>query len=133
MLIHTHTHTHTSIQVARDAPLAVDPFCDNSVTNSKYNVLNFVPKAIFEQFRRLANCYFAAMGGLMLLGTYSNVFQTPLTAFTTLFPLGIVITFSMMQEGYADVKRHRAGTYTSTGSSLASKVIHMYSSPIYIE
>lgn len=97
----------------------VDPFCDNSVTNSKYNALNFVPKAIFEQFRRLANCYFAAMGGLMLLGTYSSIFQTPLTAFTTLFPLGIVITFSMMQEGYADVKRHRAGT--STRSSLASK------------
>ena len=48
------------------------------------------------------------MGCLMLLGTYSNVFQTPLTAFTTLFPLSVVLTISMIQEGLADVKRHRS-------------------------
>jgi hypothetical protein len=44
----------------------------------------------------------------MLLGTYSNVFRTPLGAFTTLFPLAVVLTISMIQEGLADIKRHRA-------------------------
>lgn len=106
-----------TIKVARDAPLAVDPFCDNAVVNSKYTLLSFVPKALFEQFRRVANQYFLLMGGIMLLGTYSDIFQTPLTAFTTLFPLGIVISFSMMQEAYTDIKRHRAGAcvYTAIG------------------
>ncbi len=47
----------------------------------------------------------------MLLGTYSTVFQTPLTAFTTLFPLAVVLAVSMIQEGFADIKRHRAGTH----------------------
>lgn len=32
-------------------------------------------------------CVCASQGFLMLLGTYSDVFETPLTAFTTLFPL----------------------------------------------
>lgn len=36
-------------------------FCDNSVTNSKYTVINFVPRALWEQFQRLANVYFLAM------------------------------------------------------------------------
>lgn len=44
----------------------------------------------------------------MLLGTYSSVFKTPLGAFTTLFPLAVVLTISMIQEGLADIKRHRA-------------------------
>jgi hypothetical protein len=47
-------------------------------------------------------------GGLMLLGTYSPVFKTPLGALTTLLPLSIVLVISMVQEGLADVKRHRA-------------------------
>ncbi len=58
----TNQHTSHHPQLARNAPLAVDPFCDNSVANSKYTPLTFVPKAIFEQFRKLANCYFLFMG-----------------------------------------------------------------------
>lgn len=40
-------------------------------------------------FQRLTYglCLVRVQGFLMLLGTYSNVFETPLTAFTTLFPL----------------------------------------------
>jgi hypothetical protein len=44
----------------------------------------------------------------MLLGTYSPVFKTPLGALTTLLPLSIVLVISMVQEGLADVKRHKA-------------------------
>ena len=33
-------------------------FCDNTVTTSKYTLLNFVPKFLFESFRRFANFYF---------------------------------------------------------------------------
>jgi len=45
-------------------------------------------------------------GGLMLLGTYTTIFETPLGAFTTLFPLSIVLTISMIQEALSDYKRH---------------------------
>ncbi|KAK0573029.1 hypothetical protein LWI29_002038 [Acer saccharum] len=33
-------------------------FKGNSIATTKYNVLTFLPKGLFEQFRRVANCYF---------------------------------------------------------------------------
>ncbi|OWK06090.1 hypothetical protein Celaphus_00012527, partial [Cervus elaphus hippelaphus] len=33
-------------------------FIDNRIISSKYTVWNFVPKNLFEQFRRVANFYF---------------------------------------------------------------------------
>uniref|UniRef100_A0A672T9R6 Phospholipid-transporting ATPase n=1 Tax=Sinocyclocheilus grahami TaxID=75366 RepID=A0A672T9R6_SINGR len=33
-------------------------FCDNRIVSSKYTVWNFLPKNLFEQFRRIANFYF---------------------------------------------------------------------------
>jgi hypothetical protein len=122
-------------------------FCDNAVVNSKYTIISFVPRSLFEQFRRLANVYFLLMvsprrvlawlwsghglirgtwqGGLMLLGTYSTVFVTPLGALTTLFPLCIVLFISMCQEGLADIKRHRADdevSYTELRSPVGRHV-----------
>lgn len=88
-------------------------FCNNGVKNSKYTVISFLPKSIFEQFRRLANVDFLAMGFLMLLGTYTTIFQTPLTAFSTLFPLTIVLGISMIQEAATDIKRHRSDNETN--------------------
>lgn len=35
-----------------------DEFCNNAVSTSKYTLVSFLPKSIFEQFRRLANVYF---------------------------------------------------------------------------
>lgn len=110
-----------------------EPFCDNSVKNSKYTVLSFLPKSIFEQFRRLANVYFLAMGFLMLLGTYTTIFETPLTAFSTLFPLTVVLGISMIQEASTDMKRHRSDDETNnrlakvtswqTGTAVTSETV----------
>ncbi|CAF96091.1 unnamed protein product, partial [Tetraodon nigroviridis] len=33
-------------------------FADNRIISSKYTIWNFVPKNLFEQFRRIANFYF---------------------------------------------------------------------------
>uniref|UniRef100_A0A8C0EP17 Phospholipid-transporting ATPase n=1 Tax=Bubo bubo TaxID=30461 RepID=A0A8C0EP17_BUBBB len=33
-------------------------FCDNRIVSSKYTLWNFLPKNLFEQFRRIANFYF---------------------------------------------------------------------------
>jgi len=75
---------------------------------------DFLPAQIhLEQFRRLVNVYFLAMGFLMLLGTYTTIFQTPLTAFSTLFPLTIVLGISMIQEAATDINRHRSDDETN--------------------
>mgnify|MGYP001028202247 CR=1 FL=1 len=44
-----------------------DIFCSNKVVTAKYNVLTFLPKNLFEQFRRVANFYFLIMLILQLI------------------------------------------------------------------
>ncbi len=43
-----------------EPPIGYDrqKFPDNEVTSSKYTLWNFLPKNLFEQFRRIANFYF---------------------------------------------------------------------------
>mmetsp|Transcript_18717 Transcript_18717/g.24115 ORF Transcript_18717/g.24115 Transcript_18717/m.24115 type:complete len:1378 (+) Transcript_18717:63-4196(+) len=84
-------------------------FCNNSIKTSKYNLASFLPVSLLEQFRRQGNQYFLLMSILMLIGFYfEQVFQTPIQPWTTLGPLIVVLAISMLQEGYADYKRHVA-------------------------
>lgn len=81
---------------------------DNAITTSKYNIITFVPRSLFEQFRRAANIYFLVISILMLLGTYTPLFESPLDPFSTLFPLIMVLIITMGKEGMEDLKRHRS-------------------------
>ena len=60
---------------------------NNIVVTSKYNAVTFMPKSLFEQFRRIANIYFLVISILMIIGTYTTLFTSPLTPWSTLFPL----------------------------------------------
>lgn len=64
-------------------------------------------QAVMEQFRRFANLYFLCVGCIMAVGYYTDAFQSAINPWTTLGPLGIVISFSLMVEGAADAKRHK--------------------------
>jgi hypothetical protein len=75
---------------------------------SQQRVADLMPLCLLE-------CYL--QGALMLLGTYSTVFTTPLGALTTLLPLAVVLVISMIQEGFADLKRHRADAEVSMSVS----------------
>ena len=59
------------------------PFCDidekyppNVVLTSRYNIFTFLPKSLFEQFRRLANVYFLVLGVIAAVGSYTNEYNT---------------------------------------------------------
>ncbi|KAG9335327.1 hypothetical protein JZ751_005376 [Albula glossodonta] len=45
-------------------------FCDNRIVSSKYTVWNFLPKNLFEQFRRIANFYFLIIFLVQCLGDW---------------------------------------------------------------
>jgi len=83
-------------------------FGDNAVYTYKYNIVTYVPRSLFEQFRRLANVYFLVISVLMVLGTYTTLFDSPLTPFSTVIPLIFVLLVTMVKEGIEDIGRHRA-------------------------
>ncbi|GMH50204.1 hypothetical protein TrRE_jg8488 [Triparma retinervis] len=89
-------------------------FTDNSITTGKYTIVSFWAKSLFEQFARLANIYFLVISLMMMVGTYTDLYASPLTPWTTLGPLSFVLMVSMVKEGLEDIKRHRSDYQINT-------------------
>ena len=81
--------------------------CDNSITTSKYSIVSFLPKSLFEQFRRLANLYFIVISLFMVMGQYTNLYESSLSAFSTLGTLVLVMGVTCVIEAKDDIARHR--------------------------
>lgn len=82
----------------RDANALVK-FKGNSVSTTKYNVLTFLPKGLFEQFRRVANLYF------LTISILSFTPMSPVSPLTNVAPLSIVLFISLVKEAFEDWKR----------------------------
>uniref|UniRef100_A0A671VB25 Phospholipid-transporting ATPase n=1 Tax=Sparus aurata TaxID=8175 RepID=A0A671VB25_SPAAU len=77
-------------------------FPDNRITSSKYTFWNFIPKNMFEQFRRVANFYF------LIIFLVQLIIDTPTSPITSGLPLFFVITVTAIKQGYEDWLRHKA-------------------------
>jgi hypothetical protein len=60
-------------------PAEISKFCDNHVITSKYSVLTFLPKFLFETFRKLANAYFLLICVMQCIPPISNTGGYPAT------------------------------------------------------
>ncbi|XP_074864274.1 phospholipid-transporting ATPase IG isoform X1 [Carettochelys insculpta] len=85
-------------------------FCDNRIVSSKYTVWNFLPKNLFEQFRRIANFYF------LIIFLVQVIVDTPTSPVTSGLPLFFVITVTAIKQGYEDWLRHRADNEVNKSS-----------------
>jgi magnesium-transporting ATPase (P-type) len=74
---------------------------NNFVKTSKYNIIDFFPKALLFQFLRYANCYFLLIAVVQLIPAVS-----PLSPVTAIAPLIIVLLISIIREGIEDYYRH---------------------------
>nr|GMC51916.1 probable phospholipid-transporting ATPase 4 [Ipomoea batatas] len=74
-------------------------YCSNYITTTKYNFLTFLPKAVFEQFRRVANLYF------LLAAILSLTPVAPFSAISMIAPLVFVVGLSMAKEALEDWQR----------------------------
>ncbi|KAL6585171.1 putative phospholipid-transporting ATPase 4 [Orobanche minor] len=74
-------------------------YCTNYISTTKYNFLTFLPKAIFEQFRRVANLYFLLAAALSLTPV------TPFAPLSMIAPLVFVVGLSMAKEALEDWRR----------------------------
>ncbi|XP_049950032.1 phospholipid-transporting ATPase IF-like isoform X1 [Schistocerca serialis cubense] len=75
---------------------------DNRVISAKYSPWNFLPKNLFEQFRRIANFYF------LCIAIISLSIESPVSPLTSILPLVFVIVVTMVKQGYEDWLRHCA-------------------------
>ncbi|KAI8600263.1 hypothetical protein EDD21DRAFT_338696 [Dissophora ornata] len=76
-------------------------FGSNRINTAKYTALSFLPKNLFEQFRRVANMFFLFMAIIQLTPTF-----TVGSPFLTVFPLCFVISVTAIKDGFEDYKRH---------------------------
>ncbi|XP_042024546.1 probable phospholipid-transporting ATPase 4 [Salvia splendens] len=74
-------------------------YCTNNISTTKYNFITFLPKAIFEQFRRVANMYFLLAAALSLTPV------TPFSPLSMIAPLVFVVGLSMAKEAMEDWRR----------------------------
>uniref|UniRef100_A0A803TLF8 Phospholipid-transporting ATPase n=1 Tax=Anolis carolinensis TaxID=28377 RepID=A0A803TLF8_ANOCA len=85
-------------------------FCSNRIVSSKYTIWNFLPKNLFEQFRRIANFYF------LIIFLVQVIVDTPTSPVTSGLPLFFVITVTAIKQGYEDWLRHRADKEVNKGN-----------------
>lgn len=71
----------------------------NYVSTTKYTLVNFFPKSLFEQFRRVANIYF------LITAALSFASFAPFRPLTTVLPLVIVLGATMAKEAIEDWRR----------------------------
>ncbi|OVA12384.1 Cation-transporting P-type ATPase [Macleaya cordata] len=72
---------------------------NNYISTTKYNFVAFIPKALFEQFRRVANLYF------LLAAVLSATSLAPFSAPSVIAPLVFVVGVSMLKEAVEDWHR----------------------------
>ncbi|KAL5553542.1 hypothetical protein UlMin_040943 [Ulmus minor] len=76
-------------------------YVDNYVRTTKYTVATFLPKSLFEQFRRVANFYF------LVTGTLAFTPLAPYTAVSAIAPLVVIVGATMVKEGVEDWGRKK--------------------------
>ncbi|GAB4836197.1 Alanine--tRNA ligase [Ancistrocladus abbreviatus] len=78
-------------------------FAGNSIRTSKYTIITFVPRNLFEQFHRVAYIYF------LIIAILNQIPQ--LAVFgrgASILPLAFVLLVSAVKDGYEDWRRHKA-------------------------
>lgn len=76
-------------------------YAGNYVSSTKYTLATFLPKSLFEQFRRVANFYFLVTGVLAFTPL------APYSAVSAIVPLIFVVGATMVKEGIEDWRRKR--------------------------
>ncbi|WVQ68754.1 uncharacterized protein L199_006963 [Kwoniella botswanensis] len=75
----------------------------NQNVTSKYTIITFLPRNLFEQFRRVANIFFAAINILQFFPKFSTI-----SPGLVILPLIVVLAITAIKDGYEDIKRHQA-------------------------
>lgn len=87
-------------------------FCNNSISTGKYSFVTFIPKFLFEQFRKYANVFFLVVALFQQIPGVS-----PTGRFTTVVPLTFILCVSAIKEIIEDYARHKADKTTNNSKT----------------
>lgn len=73
----------------------------NKIITSKYNIFTFIPKNLYEQFRRIANFFFLLLVVLQWFPEFATI--EPVVA---ALPMFIILGITSIKDGFEDFKRH---------------------------
>ncbi|KAF9524901.1 phospholipid-transporting ATPase 1 [Crepidotus variabilis] len=72
----------------------------NKVRTTKYTIITFIPKNLYEQFRRAANLFFLSLVILQLFPIFGAAAGS-----TAVLPLAFIITVTAIKDGVEDYRR----------------------------
>lgn len=93
-----------------------EKYVSNAIKTSKYSIVNFVPKNLWEQLQRFMNVWFIFLSGLMLLGQQRvewggqqiSLFPAVVPPWGTLFALIPMMMLNAVLAAIDDYRRHKA-------------------------
>lgn len=88
-------------------------YCGNQIKTSKYTVLSFVPKNIFEQLHRFANLYFVGIAILNFVPVV-NAFQPEVNV----IPICIILGVTAIKDAWEDLRRYKSDKVINNGECL---------------
>ena len=88
---------------------SIQGYSSNYISSTKYNLITFLPKCLFQQFRRIANIYFLVTAVLQSIPIIS-----PLQPFSAIAPFVFVLAISMIREAVEDYRRYRSDCETNS-------------------
>uniref|UniRef100_A0A7N5ZQA1 Phospholipid-transporting ATPase n=1 Tax=Anabas testudineus TaxID=64144 RepID=A0A7N5ZQA1_ANATE len=96
-------HTNPSCGGERGGENPNRHYANNKIKTTKYTVLSFLPKNLFEQFHRFANVYFVFIALLNFVPVV-NAFQPELA----LAPVVFILSVTAIKDLWEDYRRHRS-------------------------
>ncbi|KAI9338529.1 hypothetical protein BDR26DRAFT_919424 [Obelidium mucronatum] len=76
-------------------------FPSNLISTSKYTILTFLPKNLFEQFRRVANLFFLTLAILQFFPDYMTI-----DPWVAALPFIVIVLMTAIKDGVEDMRRH---------------------------
>lgn len=95
-------------------------YSTNQNVTSKYTIITFLPRNLFEQFRRVANVFFLAIAILQFFPKFSTI-----SPGLVILPLLAVLAITAGKDGYEDIKRHQADRKVN------HSIVHVLKGPEY--
>uniref|UniRef100_A0A670ZTY2 Phospholipid-transporting ATPase n=1 Tax=Pseudonaja textilis TaxID=8673 RepID=A0A670ZTY2_PSETE len=98
-------------------------FCSNHVSTAKYNIITFLPRFLYSQFRRAANAFFLFIALLQQIPDVS-----PTGRYTTLVPLLFILVVAAVKEIIEDIVAVGEIVKVTNGEHLPADLISLSTS-----